>query len=135
MTDLFGALPAPSYGTFTDYTRTPFSLLTRVVPEPVLAPFNPVYGPTTGPPIDQNYQNHLTSLQNKYQQLSPMLAQLPEPIRNSLINFDAQRVARGSAPLTSQQTVNAAQTALTNVPATPNPEPNPLNIIGNFRSD
>lgn len=89
----------------------------------------------SAPAIDPNYQRNLTTLTNKYTRLSPIIGQLPEPIRNSLINFDSRRVAFGSSPLTEKQTALAVQAALTNQQATPEPDRNPLNILGNFRSD
>lgn len=91
-------------------------------------------GPTA-PPVDVNYQRNLASLTNKYRDLSSLIAQLPNPIRSSLINFDSRRVALGSAPMTRQQTLNAIQTALTNQQATPEPQRNPLSILKNFGSD
>lgn len=89
----------------------------------------------TAPPVDVNYQRNLTALTNKYTALADTLAQVPEPIRNSLINYDATRVARGASPLTQRQTALALQTALTGQPATPEPDRNPLSILSNIRND
>lgn len=90
---------------------------------------------TSATPLDPNYQRNLTTLTNKYTELAQQVAQLPEPIRNSLINYDSKRVAYGAAPMTRQQTLLAVQTAVTGQQATPQPDRNPLNVLGNVRSD
>lgn len=133
MSDLLGF--APDYTQVTGITRAPFGALGQVVPEPLYSPFNTASGPNTAPPLDLRYQEHLTSLDNKYRELAPQILALPPEIRDSLIGFDAQRVAQGAPPLTRQQTLLAAQTATTNQPATKAPERNPLDLIKNFRGD
>lgn len=113
----------------------PLTQLTRVVPDFAYSPFQPVPGPTTAPPIDPQYPEHLKSLTNKYTEMSALIAQLSPAVRDSLISMDSRRVATGAPPLTRQQTLLAARTAMTNQEATPAPERNPLDLIGNFRSD
>ena len=125
MSDIFGlTIPTPP---------TPGDLV-RYVPAPVVSPFVPG-GQFHAPPIDPRYRDHLTSLTNKYRELSPFVAQLPEPVRESLIRLDAGRVARGAPPLTRRQTILAATTAATGEPQTPAPERDPLNVLGNIRGD
>ena len=72
----------------------------RVSPLSQLPPIAPLgVGPLTGPrapAVDQNYQRTLTTLTTKYAEMAAEIGQLPEPIRNALIQYDSSRVARGS---------------------------------------
>lgn len=111
----------------------PVRSLEQATPQPIASPLG--LGNPNLPPVDPQYQEHLTSLTNKYRELSPFVAQLPPPVRQSLINYDARRVSQGAPPLTRRQTLLAGQTAATGEPATPEPERNPLDLFGNFRSD
>lgn len=108
----------------------PARVLPSVLPRAVTSPFA-----ASAPAIDPNYQRNLTTLTNKYAEMSEQLAALPEPIRNALIQYDSARVSKGSNPLTKEQTLNAIETALNNQPATPEPERNITNVFGNFRSN
>jgi hypothetical protein len=76
----------------------------------------------SAPRVDRNYQRNLTSLENKYNELEPFINSLPEDVRAALIDLDTTRVSRGSAPLTREQTINAAATAVSNTPATEAPD-------------
>lgn len=89
----------------------------------------------SAPPLDVNLPRNLASLSNKYTQLDQVLAQLPPGVANALRDLDAGRVASGSAPTTMTQTPGMLQTALTNKQATPQPDRNPWNVVGNIRSD
>ncbi len=79
-----------------------------------------------------DYQKALT---NKYTKLGPIMAQVPEAIRNAIIDFDARKVAQGSPPLTEEQTIKAIQTAINNQTATPKPDRSIGNVPGNFLGD
>lgn len=109
------------------------ALTNPALPVPGASPFS--LGQPSAPPVDKQYQAHLTTLTNKYAEMSEELAALPGPLREALISFDSRRVSRGSPPLTREQTSLAIQTALQNQPATPEPDRNPLNVLGNFRAD
>lgn len=85
--------------------------------------------------LDPNYQRNLTTLQNKYRDLAPLIGQLSPMVRDALIALDSRRVSVGSAPLTREQTVLAAQTAETGQQATPEPDRNPWNLPGNIVRD
>lgn len=89
----------------------------------------------TAPPLDVNLPRNLSTLQNKYTQLEQVLQQLPPGVANALRDLDAQRVSSGAAPTTMTQTPGMLQTALTNQQATPEPDRNPWNVLGNVRSD
>lgn len=115
-----------------------------VNPQPTMGPggimgqlqqFLPPQLAASAPPVDPNYQSHLGALQTKYAQLAPQLSAMPDAVRNALIQFDASRVAQGSAPLTAEQTLAVTQTASNNVPATPEPQRNPLDVLGNLKGD
>lgn len=92
---------------------------------------------TTATPVDKNYQRNLTSLENKYNELEPFLNTLPAHVRNALIQLDTTRVSRGSSPLTQEQTVKAASTAVSGRAATPVPDraSGIGGIFSNVRSD
>ena len=94
-----------------------------------------IRGGSTAPPVDKNYQRNLTSLTNKYAEMSQEIADLPDPIRNALMQYDSNRVAKGSAPMTRDETRGAIQTALEMQPATPPPERSITNPLKNFTSD
>lgn len=80
-----------------------------------------------------------SQLQRKYQGLQPALQTLPPSITSSLLAIDTTRVARGQAPLTNPETINAVGAAVTGRPVTPAPERddslNPLNLVSNFARD
>lgn len=127
-----------------------------VTPQPLIEPAqvtpNEIFarlpaGPQPAPPptarltgaaaqrLDRNYQRNLTTLENKYRELSPLIARTSPAVRQSLIDYDARRVARGSAPLTREQTVLALQTAETGEQATPEAERSPFDFFGNVAAD
>lgn len=58
------------------------------------------------------------------------LSSLPVSLRNSLIQFDLQRVARGQQPLSATQTLGGLQSFLSNQPATPPPDQSFLERLG-----
>lgn len=99
-----------------------------VTPFPLVNSFN-------APEVDPNYARNMTTLTNKYNDMADVIGQLPDSIRNSLIDFDSKRVANGSPPMTKQQTQLAIQTAMTNQQATPQPERNPLSFLSNLKAD
>ena len=92
-------------------------------------------GAASAPPVDKNYQRNLTTLTNKYSEMAQEIADLPEPIRNALMSYDTDRVVKGSAPMTRDETRGAIQTALEMQPATPPPERSITDPIKNFTSD
>jgi len=49
----------------------------------------------------------------KYQRIGPSIQSIPEPVRNSLITLDLQRVNKGQAPLNDRETVAAIVAATT----------------------
>lgn len=49
----------------------------------------------------------------KYQRLATFTESLPEPIRNSLVTLDMQRVNKGQAPLNDRETLAAVKVAMT----------------------
>ena len=87
------------------------------------------------PAVDPKYREHITSITNKYAKLSKVMSSLDEPTRNAIMDYDSSRVAKGSPPLTEQQTLAVIQTLQTNKPATPAPAKSPFNLLANFRSD
>lgn len=131
-------LPMPSPGPAAGLARpaAPGAGLSALVPASSPAPHSPVL-PTRASPqaFDPQYQRNLTTLTNKYAEMAPTVAALPPSVRNALISYDAERVAQGSSPLTRRQTLGAVHAATTNTQATPAPDRNPLNILGNVRRD
>ena len=69
-------------------------------------------------PLQQRAAQNMTAFRNKYQQMAGYLRTLPPEVRNSLINYDSQRVAAGNAPLSQEQTLRATQYAVTKQPQT-----------------
>lgn len=74
------------------------------------------------------------SFLNKYNKFAPVLRQVPPEVRNSLISYDAQRVARGGRPLTETETNAVLSTILTGEPFTP-PAERGFNPFSNVVSD
>lgn len=85
-------------------------------------------------PILPNLPSSQTAFTRKYTDpnLQAALSKLSAPLRQSLINFDLQRVNRGQPPLSSAQTLAALKTAQTNQPATP---PESQSFFGRAVSD
>lgn len=84
--------------------------------------------------------NATKAFDRKYNKLAPVLAGIPEPIVNSLRDFDMKRVNRGVNPLSSKQTAGALATAIRGQAFTPPPErpgfdPNPFKLAGNLISN
>lgn len=113
-------------------TRAPTGIA-GLVPTPVASFLGS--GAIEAQPINEQLPSYRSQFTNKYNELSADLAQLPTPAREALINYDANRVARGQPPLTREQTLGAIQTILTGQPATPPPERKVTNLAGNFLSD
>lgn len=88
-------------------------------------------------PILPNLPEIQRQLQNKYKRIGGQVQQLPSSVGNSLIQLDTTRVAKGQAPLTGPETVNAVGAALRNAPITPIPERKSgiMDIPGNFAKD
>lgn len=122
----FQALP-PDPARYTPLVPT---LLAQNIPS-----LSDLVSPRQREPVDRNYRRNLTTLVNKYRDMSQYMSQLPSPIRQSLINMDAERVALGSQPLTRNETFGAAQSAVLDEPFTPEAEPSPFNVLGNIKSD
>jgi hypothetical protein len=92
-------------------------------------------GPEPLPSIVPSLPENLSSIQGKYAELAPLINELPERIRNSLLDFDSKRVARGSKPLTRDETLTIIETVMAQTPATPPPERSLWNVPGNVLSD
>jgi hypothetical protein len=77
-----------------------------------------------GQPLDTNAPTALKQYAKKYSTLLPQLqaAGIQPMYLNALAQLDAGRVSRGSAPLTTAQTLGALQTAITHQAATPSPK-------------
>lgn len=89
------------------------------------------FGGNETDPIVSNLPQINTAFVNKYQTLQPVLPRLSPQIRNSLVNFDLKRVAKGQTPLGMEQTVKAIQAASTGQAVTQPPRPKTANLWGN----
>lgn len=92
-------------------------------------------GKSAGPQIVKSLPDNMAALQNKYAELAPVINELPPEARNTLLQMDSDRVARGAKPLTREETISLAQTWLDKTPATPRAGKKPLDIIGNTTSN
>ena len=108
--------------------------LSTFIPAPVTQFVGGGPGRVAAPRITPSLPNNVTALRNKWSNpdVQGAIAQLKDIDRKALIKLDADRVAQGQAPLTAQQTINAAQTIRTNMPATPEPAPSPFAIHTNI---
>lgn len=86
-------------------------------------------------PIATNAPAYRQSMLNKYAEMRDFINQLPPEIRNSLIAYDADRVARGSAPMTRQETVSVSQAAMARRLPMEGRQVSPWDVPGNFLSD
>jgi hypothetical protein len=86
-------------------------------------------------PLFPRGQANVQSMLNKYRELAPIMSQLPEPVRRSIIQYDADRVAQGSNPLTREQTLLATQAATQRQAQTEEPERSLWNLPGNIVSN
>lgn len=136
--DLAGTTLAPQQA-----TRTP-GIAERVVnlgPNlPAIIP-QPIQRATgTGqqaPAIVKTNPSHVTALTNKWSDpdVVAAISQLSDPERRALIDLDAERVSRGSGPLTKDDTIRTVQTILTGKPATAPAERSMWNVPGNLVSN
>lgn len=138
MTDLFLPTEPASPASFGAFEQTsPFqSTATEGFLERasnLIQPTQAVIGST--PPISPTLNENLQALQNKYAEFAPLINALPDDIRNALVDFDSQRIARGAKPLTRQETLGILRTVVNQTPDTPEPERSMLNLPGNFLSD
>ncbi len=96
------------------------------------------------PTLTRNAPKAYTTFQNKWSTLTPQIPQLVAKLSegrgdnrgavNALLKYDGERVGRGQAPLTMDETLKVLRTALTNKAATPDAEPSPLNLpVNAFR--
>ena len=108
MTDLFtsSTVPSPptvvpsadpSGGSLFDQTAQYFAAggLGNLLPDGLLS--------ANLQPISTNAPAYRQSMLNKYAEMRDFINQLPSDIRNSLVAYDADRVARGSAPMTDRK--------------------------------
>lgn len=93
-------------------------------------PFNAPQAPTSGP-IVPNLPAVQQAFANKYTEIAPSLDRFDPSIRNSLINFDLKRVARGQAPLSKQATALALMSAQSGQAATAPREPSATDFFNN----
>jgi hypothetical protein len=95
--------------------------------------------PPTGDvgPLQPARPANFTKLTNKWTEFSPFADQFPADVISALIDYDAERLARGSQPLTREQTVKAAVAARDRTEVTKPPERSisPLSIPGNALAD
>ncbi len=94
-------------------------------------------GPT---PLLPNLPDSTKAFNRKYNKLAPMLGSMPQPIVNSLMDFDRQRVNRGASVLSSKQSAAVLATAIRQQAFTPPPEragftANPIKLVGNVLSN
>jgi hypothetical protein len=84
-----------------------------------------------------NQPSNMTKLTNKWSELAPLRQQFTDDVWSALIDHDAERVARGSQPLTREQTIKAAVSARDNIQATPEPlrSTSPLKMFSNAVGD
>jgi hypothetical protein len=106
---------------------------TRVLPDGARQAL--AVGDSPTPRIFKNLPDNLAALQRKYAELAPVIQQLPEDVRNTLVRMDSDRVAQGGKPLTREETIKLAQTWTEQQPATLAPERKPLNVPGNVLGD
>lgn len=97
--------------------------MTDIGPQQVLGtnfPTTPLFGqqPTSGP-IITSLPSTTKSLNTKYNKLAPILQGLPQPIVNSLYQYDSARANRGAQPLSDKQTAAILAAALTGQATTP----------------
>ena len=87
--------------------------------------------------IVRTQPGNVSALTNKWQdeELLSAVAQLSPVQRQALIDLDAERVSRGSTPLTRDDTIRTVQTLVANRPATPAPERSVWNLPGNLVSN
>lgn len=117
-----------------DFVPGPLNLK-GAIPAPITSALN--IGDTPAPPVNMQLPSYRSQFTNKYNDpnISQQMSALHPDAQQALLNYDADRVARGQPPLTHQQTLGAIQTISTGKPATPPAERNPLNLLGNAISD
>jgi hypothetical protein len=86
-------------------------------------------------PIVTRLPDTQAAFQTKYQTIAPALGQLPEHIRNALVQFDTDRVNKGQQPLSIPQTASVVKSALTGQAQTLGREKKPGNFLSNVVSD
>jgi hypothetical protein len=93
--------------------------------------------PTGVPALTKKLPDNVKALESKWgdADVQAAIAQLPPAQRQALIDFDAERVAAGSTPLSKDDTIRAVQTLITETPATPAPDRNIWNVPGNLVGD
>lgn len=138
----FSALPTPSSPalslgpvSFTPPSQPIFSAI------PAVGPFAAsLVGGGRRQGLDPNLQKNLRSMQRKWEEIGPTIANLGvgfggAPIMQALVDMDRQRVARGQQPMTRAQTARAAMAMQSGDTPTEKPDRNPLNLLGNAVRD
>lgn len=73
-------------------------------------------------PLYQRLPQTQAAFANKWQELGPIVAPLPPHLRNTILNFDLQRVQRGQQPVSKEQTAFALLSAIRGEAVTKPPE-------------
>lgn len=135
MTDLGPGIPQPQESATAATLRNLSGSLepTNLAPMPVRDFLST--GSVEAPRINKELPNNLTSLENKYTELAPIINELPPEARNALLKMDSDRVSAGSKPLTREETLLLAQTWVDQRPATEAPRRKPLDVVGNTLSN
>lgn len=88
-------------------------------------------------PLQPRAQANAKAMMNTITSMHGYLAALPEDVRNSLIQYDAQRVSTGASPLTKEQTTKVTQAAATGQAQTKSPQADwwdlPTNALNDLR--
>jgi len=114
-----------------DYTD-PYAQQTLFSPQ-----YEPGYVPvdSTNLPVVSTLPQLQTSYVNKYNTMAPQLQGLDPSVLAAIQKLDLQRVAKGQAPLTKNQTALAAKAVAQNTPATAAPTIDISNVGGNALTD
>jgi len=78
-----------------------------------------------------NLPNARKSFVAKYERLGGAVRSLPQPVRETLVQMDYDRVQKGQAPLNDQETIAAIVTAIKHKPSTP---PKEKGLLGEIMS-
>lgn len=127
------AAAPPTFG--IDPANLPRLNVGNFVPD-ALAPVSPISQPHQ--PLDINQPSAVRALESKYAPggyFDALSTQYNSTVVNALRAYDAQRVAKGQAPLSQQQTIDSLKAAQTNQPTTPPPDRSLWNVPGNAISD
>lgn len=112
--------------------------MTFLEPDPTgLAGAAGINGSEDVPALAPNKPNAIKSLNRKYRgnNLADTRAAFGTDLTNAFVKWEVGRAQRGIPPLTTEQTLAALSSAKKNKAATPAPDRDPLDILGNVASD